>query len=110
MSREFEELESRLRQALRLESAPPDFVAGVLARIASEKVFRKVIQISWWRRKSSGLAIAATLLLAAIVPVSVMEFQKQRAEDAHRKLVEALRITRTRLEFTKRKMVRKGSL
>jgi len=84
-------IEDQLRSALRREPAPPDFAASVLAgtrRIASP----------FWRRPVT-LALAASLLLAALIPPAISEHRRrQRAEEAEAQLVTALTIAETQLE------------
>ena len=84
-------IEDQLRSALRREPAPPDFAASVLAGTGG-------IASPFWRRPVT-LALAASLLLAALIPPAISEHRRrQRAEEAEAQLVTALTIAETQLE------------
>ena len=93
-----EDFESELRAALRREPAPPDFARRL----------RKRLPVPIWRRPVSW-AIAAGLLLAAAIPPAAVEYhrqQQERAMEAHRQLVIALRITNVKLRQTRERIQR----
>jgi len=95
-----EEFDNELRSALRREAAPPDFARKLRARMP--------IPIPMWRRPSVW-AIAASLLLAALIPPAVSEYREReqaRAVEAHRQLVVALRITSVKLRRAKERVQR----
>jgi len=89
-------LENELREALCREPAPADFAANVLARAAVKK-----------RRPALALAMAAGLVAAALIPPAVSEYhRRQQAMEAHRELLLALSITRTKLQQTQARLER----
>jgi hypothetical protein len=93
-----DEFENELRAALGREAAPPGFARRLRARLP----------IPIWRRPVVW-AIAAALLLAALVPPAVSEYQKrqqERAVEAHRQLVIALRITSVKLRQVRERVHR----
>lgn len=84
-----EAFENELRAALRREPAPADFARRLQARLP----------VPIWRRPVT-LALAAGLLLAAVIPPAVTEYQHRRQEralEARRQVVLALRITSVKL-------------
>jgi len=87
-------LDDDLRRALRREAAPAGFAGRVMART-------KVIPI--WRRPMVW-AVAAGLAVAAVVP-GVYEYRRhERGIEARDQLLQALSITRVRLQHTKEKI------
>ena len=97
-------LEDGLRDALRREPAPADFAAKVLART----VVSPNRGLPWWRRPVT-LAFAAGLVLGALVPTAVFEYnqrEERRALAARNQLMAALAITRTRLQQAKARIQR----
>jgi hypothetical protein len=89
-------LENELRQALRRQPAPTDFAANVLARVAVKK-----------RRRVLAFAIAAGLAAAALIPPAVSAYHwRRQAVEAHRELLIALAITRTKLIETQARLER----
>jgi hypothetical protein len=105
------EFEDVVRSALRRDPAPPDFAAKVLAKTAAldnKGIDRKVIIIPLWR-KPAAWALAAGLTIAAVVPPSVMEYQRRRearALEAKRELLIALEVTRVKLQQTRERIQR----
>jgi ElaB/YqjD/DUF883 family membrane-anchored ribosome-binding protein len=97
-------LEDGLRDALRREPAPVDFAAKVLART----VVSPIRALPWWRRPVT-LALAAGLILGALIPTAMFEYQQReerRALAARNQLMAALAITRTRLQQAKARIQR----
>ena len=93
-----EAFENELRGALRREPAPADFARRLKSRLP----------IPIWRRPVT-LALAAGLLLAASVPPAAIEYrhrQQERALEARRQLIVALRITSVQLNKAKEKVQR----
>ncbi len=81
-------LDGQLRQALRRETAPPDFARNVLARATP-----------FWRRPVA-LALAAGLVTAAVIPPAISEHrrrERERALEAEAQLFKALTITQAQL-------------
>lgn len=93
-----------IRAALRREPAPSGFAAKVLARAAQEE---RVIELPVWRRPASW-ALAAGLAFAALTPPAFIEYrhrqQEQRAVEAQRQLMLALKITRAKLQQAKERV------
>jgi hypothetical protein len=95
-----EAFENELRGALRREPAPSDFARKLRARLP--------IPIPIWRRPAVW-AIAAVLLLAALIPPAVSQYQRrqqERALEARRQLEIALRITSVKLRQAKARVQR----
>jgi hypothetical protein len=91
-------LEDDLRTALRREPPPPDFAGKVLAKTAL-----KSRVIPFWRRPA-GMAVAAAVALAAVVP-SVYEYRRQqRGIEARDQLLLALSITKIQLQQAREKI------
>jgi hypothetical protein len=94
------DFEGELRGALRRESAPADFAKKLRARLP--------VDIPVWRRPVVW-AIAAVLLLAALLPPSISEYQRrlrERGMEARRELMVALRITSAKLHQTRERIQR----
>jgi len=93
-----QELERELRRAL--------------ARIEPEKDFSAIVDsprpIGFWTRSRPMLALAAALVLALLIPTSVIRYQarQRRAEEARAQLITALRITESKLQRTRQMVVR----
>jgi hypothetical protein len=95
-----EDFEARLRAAMRREAAPPDFAANLKAKLPERR------PTAIWRRPAAW-AIAAALLLAALLPPAVSEFnsrRRARAIEATRQVLLALKITNTQLRRTREKV------
>lgn len=97
-------IEDNLRQALKREPAPPDFAAKVLARAAAQGA--KVVRIrrAPWFRRPLTVAIAAGLAVAALIPSAVEEHrrhERERGQQAARQIIQALQITRAKLQQTR---------
>jgi hypothetical protein len=93
-----DDFENELRGALRREPAPPDFARKLKARI-TRPIWRT--PVIW--------AIAAMLLLATLIPPAASEYrrrQQERALDAHRQLIVALRITGVKLRQARERVQR----
>lgn len=93
-----EAFENQLRGALRREPAPGDFARRLKARLP----------IPIWRRPAAW-AIAAALLLSAVVPPVVSEYNQRRearASEAARQLDYALQLTSLKLRQTKERVQR----
>ena len=98
--------EDDLRSALRREPAPADFAAKVMAAIPRQQQQRGAIAFP---RRPATLALAAGLAIAAIVPSAVSEYRRRREEramEAERQLIVALRITSIKLKQTREKIQR----
>jgi hypothetical protein len=94
-----EQFEDELRAALRREAVPADFAACVMARIP-----RKRRHLPW--------ALAAALALGAAIPIAVHEQRRVReasAQEAKRKLITALDITRAKIRHTRESIHRRAS-
>jgi hypothetical protein len=90
--------EDELRAALRREPAPPDFAARLRRRLPTPIWQRPVV----W-------AVAAALLLAALIPPAVSQHRRQereRALEARRQLIVALKITSIKLRQTRERIQR----
>lgn len=101
------EFDDLMKSALRRDPAPPDFAAKVLAKAAALDR-PKVLPMPLWR-KPAAWALAAGLCVAAIVPPSVMEYQRKRearALEAKRELLLALQVTRLKLQQTRERIQR----
>lgn len=97
-----DDLEQRLRDALRPVEPRPEFTARMLATIDSGKpavASRKPRPRSWWQ----PLAAAASLTLCIGLGWQAFEYQQhRRAVQAHRQLLEALAITSRSLDHAVR--------
>ena len=99
---ESNELERRLRAALRHVNPGEGFAAGVLARLAAEPALparrrRSPAVVSWL-----AFGLAASVVLALLL---AHEWQARRIEqgrEARRQLIEALRVTDEKLKLTYR--------
>jgi hypothetical protein len=105
------DFEDTMRSAMRRDPAPADFAARVLAKTtALDGAARrpKVLTMPIWRRPAAW-AMAAGLTIAAVVPPSVMEYQRRRearALEAKRELLLALEVTRLKLKQTRERIQR----
>jgi hypothetical protein len=92
-------LDDELKAAFHREPAPADFAARVLAKTALKT------RVLPFRRRPFGLAIAAAVALAALVPPAVYQYREQRRGiEARDQLMVALSITRVQLEQVKEKI------
>jgi hypothetical protein len=99
---ESNELERRLRAALRPVNPREGFAAGVMARIAAEPARpaprpRSPAVVSWL-----AFGLAASVVLAVLL---AHEWQVRRIEqgrEARRQLIEALRVTNEKLDLAYR--------
>ena len=91
-------LERELRRALARREPAKDFSTLVYSRPETR----------FWTRSRGLLALAAALLVMLLVPVEILRYQarQQRAEEASRQLVTALRITGSKLQKTRQMVVR----
>jgi hypothetical protein len=92
-----EDLEHRLREALRPTDPPPDFVARVLARTMPAR--RPRTAASWW--------LAAGLAAALLLGVGVQHHLRQQREieagmEARREVLRALRVTNQKFDLAVR--------
>jgi len=85
-----EELEKRLRQALRPVDPGEDFAAQVLARVARKRIARFI-----WL----PAALAASLVLAVAVRYEWQQQQEAAGLEARRQVLEALRVTSDKLDL-----------
>jgi negative regulator of sigma E activity len=92
-------IEDDLRAALRREPAPADFAARVLAQTTPAQT-----RVLPFRRRPVGLAIAAALVAAAVVPSAWEYRSRRRAHEAKDQLILALSITRTQLQQVREKV------
>jgi hypothetical protein len=97
-----DELERELRNALRRVEPERDFSAMVYAPVSAPR------RISFWPPSRTLLALAATVLLAVLIPLSISRYEarQKRAEEARTQLVTALRITETKLQKTRQMVIR----
>jgi hypothetical protein len=108
MSFQDDDFEAELRASLKHQPAPPDFAAKVLARAEAFSAKPKVVVMPVWRRPVTW-AVAAGLMLAAIVPPTVLEYQRRRDEkalQAKRELLYALSLTKAKLQQTRERIQR----
>jgi hypothetical protein len=108
MNFEDRNFEAELKASLRREPAPADFAAKVLARAAASSAKPKVVAMPVWRRPVVW-AVAAGLMVAAVVPPAVSEYQRRRREtalQAKRELLFALSLTREKLQQTRERVQR----
>ena len=108
-----DDFEAELRASLLHEPPPPDFAAKVLARagLSAKPALSakpKVVTMPLWRRPVTW-AVAAGLMVTAIVPPTVLEYQRRRAEkalQAKRELLYALSLTQAKLRQTRERIQR----
>ena len=113
------ELDDELRRALRREPAPEGFADRVLERAPREsKAPAVVLRPSWnrWRfsRPIVRLAAAAALIAAVGGGVAYRNYEQARAERvrgeaAREQVLEALRITASKLQLVQTKVREVGS-
>jgi sensor domain CHASE-containing protein len=89
------DLERELRQALRRIEPQRDFSTLTYSR-------------NRWTPSRSLLALAAAIILMIALPVEVGQYQarRQRREEARADVIQALRITQSKLEKTRQMVVR----
>jgi hypothetical protein len=97
-----EDVEQKLKAALRPVDPGTGFAAGVLARIAAEparaaRAPRSRATASWL-----SLALAASVLLGLFVAHEQQLQRRQQGLEARRQLIEALRVTGEKLELASR--------
>jgi hypothetical protein len=92
------DLERELRQALRPVEPSRDFSARFAPRRA----------VRFWRRPRGVLAIAASLIVALLIPIGASRYRERqrRGEQARDQLLTALRITGSKLQKTRQQVVR----
>ena len=107
-----EDIESRLRRALRPVDPPRGFTERVMralperaARVAPAPVavLRPAPRASLWRKLSAPSALAASLLVAVVLGHHVGTVQAEREQraglEASRELMQALRVTSKKLDM-----------
>lgn len=97
-----EDMEQKLKAALRPVDPGAGFAAGVLARIAAEPVRaprppRARAVASWL-----SLALAASVVLGLFVAHEQQVQRRQQGLEARRQLIEALRVTGEKLQLASR--------
>jgi len=96
-----DDLEKRLRAALRPVDPGESFTRGVLERIGSEQA-----QPRWGTRRTRlrwvSAALAASILLAGVVAHQWQAQRTRRGLDARRQLLEALTVTSHKLDIAYR--------
>jgi len=100
-----EDLESRLRAALRPVAPGDEFTQKLIARVAADRRSpskapsargRSAKSSAWWLSAS----MAASLLVAAGIQHQVQERrERERGLEARREVIEALRVTSQKLEL-----------
>jgi hypothetical protein len=101
-----DELERRLRDALRPVDPSVGFADRVLERLDRESVARIEARGGWPRMRAlrrhwySGVALAASVVLA-VVAVNQLQHELHEREglEARRQLIEALRVTSEKLDL-----------
>lgn len=96
-------IEDQLRDALRREPASADFKRKVMQALPAKKNG----PVFWWKRRMS-LALATALMVAAVVPVVVVEQRHRRGVEAREQLLRALQVTNATLRHTK-EMIHKNT-
>jgi UDP-N-acetylmuramyl pentapeptide synthase len=87
-------LDDELKNALRREEPPPGFAGRVMARVETKRPSRP-----WW-----AAAIAAAVLLAAGVEFEHQRRVRAEGEQARERVMLALQITGSKLQFIKEKI------
>jgi len=99
--RQSNELERRLRAALRPVSPGEGFAAGVMARIAAEarpaRRPRSPVVVSWL-----AFGLAASVVLAVLLAHQWQVRRIEQGHEARRQLIEALRVTDEKLNLAYR--------
>lgn len=112
------ELDDELRQALGREPAPPGFAERVLRRVEEEAPVERPgpsgSKTPWARRPLFGLAAAAAIVAAVAGGIQYRSFERARAERAageaaKEQVIEALRITASKLQLVQEKVREVGS-
>jgi len=97
-----EQLQRRLRSALRAVDPGAGFVPGVMARIASEPAVsgrpRRVGAVASWL----AFGLAASVILAALLAHEWQVRRLEQGREARRQLIEALRVTDDKLNLAYR--------
>src|SRR5262245_48248742 len=107
-----EDIEIRMRRALRPVEPPADFTERVMRalpervsrpRLSPVSVLRPAPRASLWRRLSAPAAMAASFVVAIVVGQHVSEIQAEREQRAgvaaRRQLMEALHVTSQKLDL-----------
>lgn len=97
-----QDMEERLRAALRPVDPDPGFAGGVLARIAAEAARRARPPRA---RAAAGwltFALAASLVVALLVAHQQQARRTEQGLEARRQLIQALRVTGDKLELASR--------
>jgi hypothetical protein len=102
------DLESELRRALRPVEPPPGFAERVMRALPSQRppatvtpllIARPTPRVNAWRRLSTPVALAASLLVAVLLGQNMAIEREQRAgRAASRELMQALRVTSQKLD------------
>jgi len=105
------DMESELRRALRPVDAPPGFTARVMRALPSQRppatvtplpIARHTPRANAWRRLSTPMALAASLVVAVLLGQHMAFERAQREQraglEASRELMQALRVTSQKLD------------
>lgn len=110
------ELDDELRSALRREPAPPGFAERVLQRVEEQAAgpARSGSRAAPVRWSIFSLAAAAALVAAVAGGIQYRSFERARAERAageaaKEQVIEALRITASKLQLVREKVREVGS-
>ena len=105
------DVESELRRALRPVEPPPGFAERVMRALPSQRptatvtplpITRPTPRVNAWRRLSTPVALAASLVVAVLLGQH-MAFERAKREElaglaASRELMQALRVTSQKLD------------
>jgi hypothetical protein len=101
-----EDLESRLRAALRPVAPSDDFAQNLIARVAAEQRPQSTKRGFGWHRLRAAPAwwLSATMAASLLVAVGVQHQLQERRErerglEARRQVIEALRVTSQKLNL-----------
>jgi hypothetical protein len=100
-----EDLESRLRAALRPVAPSDDFAQDLIARVAAEQRPQSTKRGFGWHRPGApawwlSASIAASLLVAVGLQHQLQERrERERGLEARRQVIEALRVTSQKLNL-----------
>lgn len=97
-------LDDELRNALRRQDAPPGFAERVLARAAAEPAKRGWFDWLAWPHLRWVTAVAAMVMVVAGVTWERERRMRAEGELAKQRLMLALRITASKLQFVKEKL------
>jgi hypothetical protein len=110
MHRDRNQIEEQLKNALRRQDAPPDFIEHVLARVAAQHPIPQFRSDPWWSIFSQPLvrwaAITATATSLVIGGIHYRSVRSERAKGqaAKQQLMLALRIAGSKLQLAKAKV------